>query len=355
MRFGPSVERLAPNWLRRYLAAKRAVEAQVWDIYGDYYSYSSVLDHRKIAGTAWMDRLMMPFTIFFGIACIVSLVSIALKLKIFVGFAKRLFEHAAVRAELDGAVSDLKNAIIAKSLVGLLEDLPMGTISARPGAAAALLPVAAFYLYAGIFGAIFLHRSNAECLDKLPACNLRSGSALTLICSCLTSFFMLGLKLGDAFKTFTKLKEQNKYRALYQLVAGTYGDDEAQRFQLLVDSVVPPNVPGAQQVAGPPFESEPVQPVPHLLVHQILPPQISPQLADVAHAQVVVSEPIEVRGVCDGCGQNVLSSDEGRKREGSNYFHEQCVKGLCGGCGRIVHANSGRTRVSDVYWHIECA
>ena len=29
MRFGPSVEWLAPNWLRRYLAAKRAVEARV--------------------------------------------------------------------------------------------------------------------------------------------------------------------------------------------------------------------------------------------------------------------------------------------------------------------------------------
>ena len=65
-------------------------------------------------------------------------------------------------------------------------------------------------------------------------------------------------------------------------------------------------------------------------------------------------ELVEVRGVCDGCGQNVISDDEGRKREGSKYYHEQCVKGLCGGCGRIVHANAGRGKISGVYWHHDC-
>ena len=29
MRFGPRIEALAPNWLRRYLAAKRAVESRL--------------------------------------------------------------------------------------------------------------------------------------------------------------------------------------------------------------------------------------------------------------------------------------------------------------------------------------
>jgi hypothetical protein len=67
-----------------------------------------------------------------------------------------------------------------------------------------------------------------------------------------------------------------------------------------------------------------------------------------------LDEQVEVRGVCDGCGQNVMSNDEGRKREGSKYYHEQCVKGLCGGCGRIVHANADRGSISGVYWHRDC-
>ena len=76
----------------------------------------------------------------------------------------------------------------------------------------------------------------------------------------------------------------------------------------------------------------------------------APMLASVQ--QLV--EQVEVRGVCDGCGQNVMSNDEGRKREGSKYYHEQCVKGLCGGCGRIVHASADRGSISGVYWHRDC-
>jgi hypothetical protein len=76
----------------------------------------------------------------------------------------------------------------------------------------------------------------------------------------------------------------------------------------------------------------------------------APVLASVQQ----LDEPVEVRGVCDGCGQNVMSNDEGRKREGSKYYHEQCVKGLCGGCGRIVHANADRGSISGVYWHRDC-
>ena len=72
----------------------------------------------------------------------------------------------------------------------------------------------------------------------------------------------------------------------------------------------------------------------------------APVLASVQQ----LDEQVEVRGVCDGCGQNVMSNDEGRKREDSKYYHEQCVKGLCGGCGRIVHANADRGQKSGVYW-----
>ena len=76
----------------------------------------------------------------------------------------------------------------------------------------------------------------------------------------------------------------------------------------------------------------------------------APVLASVEQ----LDEQVEVRGVCDGCGQSVMSNDEGRKREGSKYYHEQCVKGLCGGCGRIVHANADRGQISGVYWHRDC-
>ena len=67
------------------------------------------------------------------------------------------------------------------------------------------------------------------------------------------------------------------------------------------------------------------------------------------------AEPAVVRGVCDGCGQNVMSNDEGRKREGGKYYHEQCVKGMCGHCNEIVHADAERVVHEDQYWHKDCA
>jgi hypothetical protein len=82
-------------------------------------------------------------------------------------------------------------------------------------------------------------------------------------------------------------------------------------------------------------------------------PHAAPPSAPVVHAQAD-SEEAEVRGACDGCGENVMSSDEGRKREGNKYYHEQCIKGYCGGCGRIVHVDADRLRLSGVYWHRDC-
>jgi hypothetical protein len=61
----------------------------------------------------------------------------------------------------------------------------------------------------------------------------------------------------------------------------------------------------------------------------------------------------EVRGVCEGCGEYVMSND-GRWREDDKYYHLECMKGRCGGCGLIVHANDERVRLSGVYWHHEC-
>ena len=76
----------------------------------------------------------------------------------------------------------------------------------------------------------------------------------------------------------------------------------------------------------------------------------APVLASVQQ----LDEQVEVRGVCDGCGQNVMSNDEGRKREGDNYYHADCVRGQCGGCGRVVHTKSARASIRGVYWHAEC-
>ena len=76
--------------------------------------------------------------------------------------------------------------------------------------------------------------------------------------------------------------------------------------------------------------------------------------APVLAAQGQFAEEAEVRGVCDGCGEHVMSDDEGRKREGDKYYHSDCIKGLCGGCGRIVHADAERVRLSGIYWHRDC-
>jgi hypothetical protein len=40
--------------------------------------------------------------------------------------------------------------------------------------------------------------------------------------------------------------------------------------------------------------------------------------------------------------------------EHGKYFHVQCVRGLCGGCGRVVHISSQRERRDGVYWHTKC-
>jgi len=86
------------------------------------------------------------------------------------------------------------------------------------------------------------------------------------------------------------------------------------------------------------------------------PPAAAPRsaLGSVRPVRQLADEEVVVRGVCEGCGQDVMSNDEGRKREGNKYYHEDCVKGMCGGCGRIVHANADRASISCVYWHREC-
>jgi hypothetical protein len=83
------------------------------------------------------------------------------------------------------------------------------------------------------------------------------------------------------------------------------------------------------------------------------PPASGHALANVEHGNVN-SEAPTVRGICDCCGIGVLGSDNGRVREGEKYYHAQCVKGQCGGCGLVVHSDANRENRGGVYWHIGC-
>jgi hypothetical protein len=115
------------------------VALEVWDVYGDYVSYRSFVERLNVDATAWMEQLMLPYTIFFGLSCVVAVISIGLKLKIFVGFVGRMLGWAAsARLDHDQERVDLKKKMAALVLVALSEDLPMGTASVRPGFSGAL-------------------------------------------------------------------------------------------------------------------------------------------------------------------------------------------------------------------------
>jgi hypothetical protein len=231
-----------------------------------------------------------------------------------------------------------------------------------------------------MLGSYFFFRSNAECIDKLPGCNLTSATAQTMLLSCMTSFLMLGFKIAEAHKMHIKMGDLAKYGALYDKVVAVLGADEAQRLvqadgdaaaagarhvaaaaQAAIPAAVPPVVGHAVGAAGPggayahpavnvPLNSSPMG----FLVQPIVPILVAANLEGVQQ-QEESGEDVEVRGVCPGCKQNVLSSDEGRKREGSVYFHLGCIKGMCPHCNKIVHADAERVNVSDEYWHRECA
>lgn len=80
-----------------------------------------------------------------------------------------------------------------------------------------------------------------------------------------------------------------------------------------------------------------------------------PLLPPAIGAALISDGSVTVRGMCDGCGTNVMSTDEGRRREGAKYFHEACVRGDCGHCGLIVHARTlHRELRNGIYYHPEC-
>jgi hypothetical protein len=199
-----------------------------------------------------------------------------------------------------------------------------------------------------------------------------------MLLSCMTSFLMLGFKIAQAHRMHVKMGDLAKYGALYDKVVAVLGADEAQRLvqahgdaaaagarhvaaQAAIPAAVPPVVGHAVGAAGPgganahPAVNVPLNPAPvGFLVQPIVPILVAANLEGVQQ-QEESGEDVEVRGVCPGCKQNVLSSDEGRKREGSVYFHLGCIKGMCPRCNKIVHADAERVNVSGEYWHRECA
>jgi uncharacterized protein with PQ loop repeat len=116
------------------------IALEVWDVYGDYFSYRTFVEHLNLAATAWMEQLMLPYTIFFGLSCVVAVISIGLKLKIFVTFVARTVGRAASsRPDHEQERADLKKKMAALVLVAISEDLPMGGCPiGRPGFAVAL-------------------------------------------------------------------------------------------------------------------------------------------------------------------------------------------------------------------------
>ena len=84
------------------------IALEVWDVYGDYFSYRHFVERRQLVEVSWMAPLFIPYTLFFGVACIVSLVSIVLKLKIFTGFVMRMLGRAADVLDHRQQLADLK-------------------------------------------------------------------------------------------------------------------------------------------------------------------------------------------------------------------------------------------------------
>ena len=63
-----------------------------------------------------------------------------------------------------------------------------------------------------------------------------------------------------------------------------------------------------------------------------------------------------MRGNCPGCNRSVLSTDDGRVKEGDRYYHQECAKGPCSKCGKGVYADQERARggPGEPYYHIVC-
>jgi hypothetical protein len=240
----------------------------------------------------------------------------------------------------------------------------------------------------------YFGRSALECLSKANGSAIRgiwqlnteskicdlapSASTMVLAASLMTSFGMLMFKAAQVEVLSLKIKEGRRLRnEREELVAPPQGSTPASIGQQLAAAPQPSAgsngpVPRAAAAALQPAarhdntasESEFMtsrQPPPPAAgrslqgaVGRAEQGQPSRGFTVIQVADVEAEEEPEVRGMCDGCGEYVMSNDEGRKREDDKYYHSECIKGRCGGCGVIVHANDERVRLSGVYWHHDC-
>ena len=197
-------------------------------------------------------------------------------------------------------------------------------------------------------------RSLAESLSAL-SCDLSPRSTWITILSTVSSVGMLAYKLGLVEVIRLRRSERDLLRSKSRRVNVAVPHASAAAAGA-APGVMQPRGPGLGAAGPVPIPSDAQQQSasdPEFIVSRAGPSRsAAPRLAGAAVA--AADEEVSVRGVCDGCGQDVLSNDEGRKREGDKYYHEECVKGQCGGCGRMVHAESARASIRGVYWHAEC-
>jgi hypothetical protein len=242
----------------------------------------------------------------------------------------------------------------------------------------------------------YFGRSGLECLSKAnrsavqgiwrlntesTVCDLApSASTMVLAASLMTSFGMLMLKAAQVELLSLKIKEGRRLRnerdelvtplpgrapapigqqlaALPQLSAGSNGpvpraavavlqpaarhDDSVSEPEFITSRQPPPPAAG-RSVQGAAGWAEQGQSTRNFTAIQ------------AAEEEEVEEAVPEIRGVCDGCGEYVMSNDEGRTREDDKYYHSECIKGRCGGCSLIVHVNDDRVKQSGVYWHGDC-
>jgi hypothetical protein len=128
------------------------VALEVWDIYGDYFSYRQFVERIQLVEVPWLTQLYIPYTLFFGLACLASVAAILLKLKVFVGFVARMLGQAAVVLDHEQKLADAKKQMIALTsatlqlarsgpqATGTALAGPVGIAKPRPGGPGARTP-----------------------------------------------------------------------------------------------------------------------------------------------------------------------------------------------------------------------
>ena len=79
-----------------------------------------------------------------------------------------------------------------------------------------------------------------------------------------------------------------------------------------------------------------------------------PTASSSSSSNVLPTPQGDFRGDCPVCGKAVYSTDDGRVRDGDDYYHKDCVKGTCCKCGMNVYATQERSKEGTSYYHLEC-